>query len=290
MKFWRNMLDQSNFTDFLTYVVILSMNVFSSLQYKSFHDICKISSDLLLRNQLKWPKHGNLFSCATVLCVFVKVIWGVLSIIARIDICYNEITAITLGYSVSFLWSYTVVYFLFLFYFSWMEHFSVICKKDDSFNILKHSHKCLQIYKSIQDGLGFTLLTTFVGFQIMIVLSLYMFISTAFYGSYDLYTNIVICICYVVMFLHYATVLFIITATAENTHSSLLNLAQPLNKMLVKENNKERIMDIQLLIKEIEATPPLNGLGYFQLKRETLTSIVSNTVTYLIILLQFRTS
>ena len=288
--FWQNMLSQSNFTDFLTYVVIQSMNLLSSLQFKSFFDICKISSVLLLRKQLHWPKYGVIFLCTTVSCVFAKVLWGIFTIKARIDLNFREISGLSLGYSIQFLWSYTIVFSMFLFFLTWMQHFSLICEEYHSNNIFQHCQQCLQIYKSIQDGLGFTFFTSFVIFQILIVLAIYMFISTAFFCPYDLYTNIVICICYVVIFTHYATFMCIITANAENTHSSLQKLTNPLKRTLTKENDKDIVMDIQLLIQEVETIPRLNGLGYFELKRETLTSIVSNTVTYLIILLQFRTS
>ena len=56
------------------------------------------------------------------------------------------------------------------------------------------------------------------------------------------------------------------------------------------EPDEDTRINAQLLLKEIENIPPFHGNGYFELKRETLTSITSTTVTYLIILLQFRGS
>ena len=43
-----------------------------------------------------------------------------------------------------------------------------------------------------------------------------------------------------------------------------------------------------MLIKELASTGPLSGDGYFDVGRGTLTSMVSTTITYLIILMQFR--
>ena len=57
-----------------------------------------------------------------------------------------------------------------------------------------------------------------------------------------------------------------------------------------KEKDEDTRANAQLLIDEIKTVPPLNGNGYFVLKKDTLTSIASTTVTYLIILLQFRNS
>ena len=92
------------------------------------------------------------------------------------------------------------------------------------------------------------------------------------------------------MFLFCFSVIFVLTTSAEKAYSSLRNLTKPLNFLLMKETEEEVKMNVQMLIKDIEQTPPLHGCGYFVLTRGTLTSIVSNTVTYLIILLQFRNS
>ena len=45
---------------------------------------------------------------------------------------------------------------------------------------------------------------------------------------------------------------------------------------------------VKMLIKELASTGPLSGDGYFDVGRGTLTSMVSTTITYLIILMQFR--
>ena len=136
LKFWGNMWYQSNFTDFLTYFVFLSINMFSSLQYKSFDGHSKISSDLLLRKNLKWPKHGRLLLCVSVFCVVGKVMWGVFSIIARIDIGIYQILGVLVGYSIQYFWSYTIVFFVFLFFLAWLENYSQICEEYISTNLI----------------------------------------------------------------------------------------------------------------------------------------------------------
>ena len=47
---------------------------------------------------------------------------------------------------------------------------------------------------------------------------------------------------------------------------------------------------IELKLKELEEVRPLSGNGYFEIGRGTLTSIVSTSITYFIILLQFKQS
>ena len=45
-----------------------------------------------------------------------------------------------------------------------------------------------------------------------------------------------------------------------------------------------------LLFQEIESVGPLTGLGFFEIERNILTSMVSTAVTYIIILVQFKMS
>ena len=41
---------------------------------------------------------------------------------------------------------------------------------------------------------------------------------------------------------------------------------------------------------EIESLGPLTGLGFFDIEKSTLTSMVSTALTYIIILVQFKMS
>ena len=72
--------------------------------------------------------------------------------------------------------------------------------------------------------------------------------------------------------------------------SSFKGLSISLNLTLIGEKEHKKIQETKALMKEIENMPPLNGNGYFEIKKETITSMISTTVTYLIILLQFRGS
>ena len=45
-----------------------------------------------------------------------------------------------------------------------------------------------------------------------------------------------------------------------------------------------------LVFQEVESTGPLTGLGFFDIERCTLTSMISTALTYIIILVQFKMS
>ena len=104
----------------------------------------------------------------------------------------------------------------------------------------------------------------------------------------NLWQNIILSVCYFSMTAYYMTILYCFTLTAEEAYDALQSLNTPLEKMLIKENDSTKKEIIRATMRKLEKIRPLNGNGYFNVTRETLTSIVSTTVTYLIILLQFR--
>ena len=84
--------------------------------------------------------------------------------------------------------------------------------------------------------------------------------------------------------------LYFITMTAESAFGKLKNLVIPLQQRMIQEKDPVEQMKIKFLIEKVEKVRPLSGNGYFEICRETLTSIVGISITYLIILLQFRTA
>ena len=56
----------------------------------------------------------------------------------------------------------------------------------------------------------------------------------------------------------------------------------------IEESQQRNIIELKL--RELEEVRPLSGNGYFEIGRGTLTSIVSTSITYFIILLQFKQS
>ena len=76
--------------------------------------------------------------------------------------------------------------------------------------------------------------------------------------------------------------------TSEALYDKIKNMAKKLQSSIENNQRISEIEKINFLIKEIDNTKPLNGNGYFDLTKSTLTSIVSISCTYFIILLQFR--
>ena len=278
-----------NVTDFLTFYVIVVFNTVSYFQFRAFNDITKISSELVFSNNLGWPQNGTPLVCTSILCALFQIIWTISIVNYLSEISYNCFIWLIVTFTLNYALTFVIILNLLIFYISWMEHFSIKCG-ETIYDIIQHSKKCLNIYQSIQDGVGLTCCRYFLSFQIIIVISLYMGISTAYFAPYDLNTNIIAAIFFGLFFLYCGIILYVLTIAGENAYNSLQNMIKPLNIMAKKEKDEDRRANAQLMIDEIKTVPPLNGNGYFVLKKDTLTSIASTTVTYLIILLQFRNS
>ena len=48
------------------------------------------------------------------------------------------------------------------------------------------------------------------------------------------------------------------------------------------------LFDTENLMKEIETIGPFTGAGFFDVEQKTVTSMIGSTVTYLIVLIQFK--
>ena len=69
---------------------------------------------------------------------------------------------------------------------------------------------------------------------------------------------------------------------------ALGNLRVGLQEQLVDKEKEIEKEEIQNLIRDVEKTGPFSGLGYFEITKSTLVSMASVSITYIIILVQFR--
>ena len=117
-----------------------------------------------------------------------------------------------------------------------------------------------------------------------------MVFSTIFSKFWHKGEQLLMIVSYIFAGIYYTSVLCCLTLTSENTFSKLQDLTKQLENIIVhsKQMDLKDGEKIKFLIKEVENTKPLNGNGYFDLNKGTLTSIVSISLTYFIILIQFR--
>ena len=74
----------------------------------------------------------------------------------------------------------------------------------------------------------------------------------------------------------------------DSLHRSLKNIR--FLRLRRSDTTKEDEEDVQEVMDLIGEAQPISGCGMFQITRSTLTSMVSTSLTYLIILIQFKLS
>lgn len=288
-KFYSILFGSTNKTDALAYFAMIQVMILVNFGFPQFcRDITKISTKLILGKNLKCPKNGRTFACISVLNILTTTIWSILTFeatMAKSTFTNYNITWMIIGNSIFVFQQQIAIFHLLLFSLSWLENFSLFCKRSNYDDIYHHSHLSLEIYNSLQRGLGTTLLAFFSLVQVQTIIAIYMCISTIFFGTGELFYNISLSICYAFMATYNGTIMYYLIIAAEEAFESMKKLEPLLEAKLSEENYS---LKIKLLLKEIENLKPLNGNGYFEMKKETLTSIISTTVTYLIILLQFK--
>ena len=129
---------------------------------------------------------------------------------------------------------------MFFFIIVWIEQFGLMCKKNQENNSLSHTEKCLEMFRTLQQGLGKTFFLFFCLFQMDNIFCMFLGISANFSDLHDVWMNTVCSICYFIMCLYFCTILYSITMTAEAAHSALQALAAPLQAELVTEHDRAR--------------------------------------------------
>ena len=130
----------------------------------------------------------------------------------------------------------------------------------------------------------------FTSLQVSMIVGLFMSVSVNFSEFYDAepWMKPVMIFVYIFITAYDMIFLYSITMIAEKAHESLKKLVQPLEEALIRTVDVKEREEMKILVKNIENVGPLNGNGYFDISRSTLTSVTSISITYLIILLQFR--
>ena len=146
---------------------------------------------------------------------------------------------------------------MFFFIIVWIEQFGLMCKKHQENNILDHTEKCLELFRTLQKGLGKTFFLFFCLFQMDNIFCMFLGISANFSDLHDVWMNTVCSICYFLMCLYFCTILYSITMTAEAAHSSLQALATPLHAELatVHDRAQRHRLKADLTVMFDEASP-----------------------------------
>ena len=276
----------SNFIDFISLLIIMIFGAFiPSFSLPFAKQLTYVANGLILSPNLQVPNHWKKFVISSFIYVISTNIYSYISLMyfdEDIDFSWYLAGAYIQGINI-----HLTIFISFFIVLCFMDEFKRIVFLGKS-NIIQHANNCIDYFKTLQKGFGTFFLLTFSYYQIENIFCTYMGISSLMLINENLWQNIVLSGCYFTMTAYFMTILYCITLTAEEAYDALQSLNTPLEKMLIKENDSTKKEIIRATMRKLEKIRPLNGNGYFNVTRETLTSIVSTTVTYLIILLQFR--
>ena len=171
---------------------------------------------------------------------------------------------------------------------AWMTHVTDICNmKPPKMKEVVWARHCLHLYGNIENGLGVFFLFGFPLCQIMWIFSLFLAITLPIGSNVTEVTSISFtCIGYFLLSFCFLLALIICAFPCADLHASLANVIDTLEDLPVTEKDR----DVEKLMKSLDKTGPLTCFGLFQIDRSILTSMVATSLTYLIILVQFKQS
>ena len=248
---------------------------------------------LILAKDLKWPKHGAKYVASIFLCV----VGSTMTNAVNLNLAFEEknvpdqiLVLLCIFFAsqqlvVNFCWAVPALLVT-----VWMEKFICLCECKAIENEVKHTNKLFKIYSNFDRGFGKFFFFVFGVSQIFVIFSLFLTISQVIgsngtgldklifsFGNLSVSCGLV---------LNIVGLTFILDAG----HKSMKGLANKLQDQLLYVTDEFDRQSIENIIKEIEKTGPLNGIGFFNITRGTLTGMASVGITYLIILVQFKMS
>ena len=246
-----------------------------------------------LANDLKWPRHGakhvlSYFLCALGLLAINGTFWS--------DILKEENTEthiqVLIYISSSFQYLIAPLYLILptMLVSSWMEKFVSLCEYENDGKEVPRARRCIELYLAFQKGFGTFFLYVFSVTQLLSVFTLFLTVSHSIGSAYTLSTTILYSFGNLLITSGLILNIAGLTFTLEIGHKSLLDLAKPLQEQLIPQMDGCERQVIKNIIQNLSQMQPLTGNGFFAITRSTLTAMTSVSITYIIILVQFKMS
>ena len=171
-----------------------------------------------------------------------------------------------------------------------MDKFIFLCECRAVGKELAHAKRCLELYSAFDCGFGLFFFFVFGVSQVFVIFTLYLTISGPIESSSSVFGIIIYSSGQLLASCGLMLNIAGLTFSLDAGHKSLKGLANVLQDQLVHVTEGSERQTIKNTIKVIEQTGPLNGKGFFDITRGTLTGMVSVGFTYIIILVQFKMS
>ena len=117
----------------------------------------KISHDITLNKQLKWPKYGSKILYLTVFYFFGMTFIGSninIQVTNDLGLPISKFFISIFGLIINVFVTSLLFFNVLLFFLSWIEKFGDICKDHKQRDACDHAQKCLDLFRTLQKGLG----------------------------------------------------------------------------------------------------------------------------------------
>ena len=173
---------------------------------------------------------------------------------------------------------------------SWMEKFISLCQQKASGKEITHAKSCVEIYGKLEKGFGTFFIFVFSMSQFFIIFSLFLAMSQAVGSNGSGWQRIIKSVSLLLVTFGLGLNIFGFACIMDTAHKSLKGIGHCLQEKKTHIPDEIERGEIMNVIMTIDKAEPLNGKGFFEITRGTLTGMMSVGITYVIILVQFRMS
>ena len=171
-----------------------------------------------------------------------------------------------------------------------MEKFVSLCETKDRGKEIPRARRCIELYSAFQEGFGTFFFFVFSVTQLLSIFTLFLTISQSIGSDDPLLVKLLYSFGNLVVTSGLILNITGLTFILETGYTSLIGLTKPLQEKLLQQMDGSERGIIKNTIKDLEQMQPLTGNGCFAITRGTLTAMVSVSITYIIILVQFKMS
>jgi len=267
MRMENNSINQASF-------FVIAANIFLLFSYFPIVSMAltHLNINLVTSKSHKWPTQGlqTLFSFLSFIAGYL---WQIISQSPMVHLSLIIIFCI----SIAFIWTFpNLVVQIFL---------KAICEQSpQSDSIFSKSKLIISNFENVQNAFSSYFLIFFSSTQFMIIFQIFLTYQYVHY-LLEYVLNAVGCI--VLQIFAMILSLMAITKSVEEASEVVRNLRREIQIQILKTNDDVKLKQLEYWKNEAEMLKPMNAAGYFEIDKTTLTSMLSVSLTYIIILVQF---
>ena len=148
--------------------------------------------------------------------------------------------------------------------------------------------QCCNLYENFNKSFGSLLLVLFSTSSFLTIVNIFFVISTLVSGVIS--EQIPMCVGLTLSAFGHLIFMLSVVLGLDKVHNKMLALADGLDTMEETLKEEADIAKVKILKRKILNLKPISGLGFFNIDKNSFVGMLSFAATYIVILVQFRTS